>query len=87
MISFQKNISSRFFQYSDRTVASTETNDTSTKRSDTQLFGGGKSGGVAYQEGFTPTCCKKTLKKSNFNGGKSGCKKKKFNRTNLILIL
>ena len=33
-----KNISSRSFQYSDRTVASSETNDTPTERSDTQLF-------------------------------------------------
>ena len=29
MISFQKNISSSFFQYSERTIASTETNYTS----------------------------------------------------------
>ena len=48
MISFQKNISSSFFQYSDRTVASTETNDTSTERSDTQLFEAGKSEDVAF---------------------------------------
>jgi hypothetical protein len=40
-MSFQKNISSSFFQYSDRIIASTETNHTSTERSDTQLFGAG----------------------------------------------
>ena len=60
-MSFQKNIS--FFQYSDRTVASTETNDDSTERPDTQLFGAGKSGAWHYQEGSMPTCFKKTLKK------------------------
>jgi hypothetical protein len=31
-----------------------------------------------YQEGSTPTCRKNTLKKSKFNKGKSGSKKKKF---------
>ena len=28
-----------------------------------------------YQEGSTPTCLKKTLKKSKFNGANLGCKK------------
>jgi hypothetical protein len=63
MISFQKNISSRFFQYSDRTVASTETNDTSTKRSDTQLFGGGKSKGVALSGGLHAHLLTKDIEK------------------------
>ena len=35
------------FQYSERTIASTEINDTSQESSDTQLFGAGKSRGVA----------------------------------------
>ena len=42
-----KNISSSFFQYSDKTVASTETNNTPTESSDTQLFGAGKFEGLA----------------------------------------
>ena len=46
ILSFQKNISSGFFQYSDKTIASTDTNDTSTERSNTQLFRVGKSKGV-----------------------------------------
>jgi hypothetical protein len=35
------------FQYSERTIASTETNDTSEESSDTQLFADGKFKGVA----------------------------------------
>jgi hypothetical protein len=58
-----KNISFSFFQYSDRTAASTETNDTSTESSDTKLFADGKSKAWHYQEGSTPTCCKNTLEK------------------------
>ena len=38
IISFQTNVSSSFFQYSERTINSTEVNDTSKERSDTQLF-------------------------------------------------
>jgi hypothetical protein len=56
---FQK-ISPSLFQYSERTIASTETNDTSEESSDTQLFG---AGGVALLGGSTPTYSKKTLKK------------------------
>jgi hypothetical protein len=52
IISFQNNISYSFFQYSDRTNASTETNNTSTESSDTQLFGAGKFKGVALSGGF-----------------------------------
>ena len=52
MISFQKNISSSFFPYSDRTVASKETNDYSTESSDTKLFANGKSEGVALSGGL-----------------------------------
>ena len=60
----KKNISSSFFEYSDRTVACTETNDTSTESSDTKLFADGKFEGVALSRGLhAPTCCKKTLKK------------------------
>ena len=51
IISFQKKISS-LFQYSERTIASTETNDTSTESSVTQLFGAWKSEGVALSGGL-----------------------------------
>ena len=51
IISFQKKISS-LFQYSDKTVSSTETDDTSTESSDTKLFGEGKSEGVALSRGL-----------------------------------
>jgi hypothetical protein len=63
MISFQKNITSSFFQYSDRTVASTETNDTSTESSDTKHFGAGKPEGLALSGGLHAHLPQKTLKK------------------------
>ena len=47
-----KKKNSSFFQYSERTIASTEANDTSKDRSDTQLFGDGKSEGVALAGGL-----------------------------------
>ena len=59
----KKYISSIFFQYSDRTVASTETNDTSTERSDTELFGAGKSEGVALSRGLHPHLPQKDIEK------------------------
>ena len=46
IVSFKKKISN-LFQYSERTIASTETNYTSTERSNTQLFGAGIFKGVA----------------------------------------
>ena len=61
MISFQKNISSSFFQYSDRTVASTD--DTSTERSDTQLFEAGKSEDMALLGGLHAHLPQKDIEK------------------------
>ena len=77
MTSFRKNISSSFFQSSEQTIASTETNDTSKKRSDTQLFGAGKFEGMALSRGLHVCLPQKDIeKKSEFNGANSGCKKK-----------
>jgi hypothetical protein len=54
-----------------------ETNDTSKGSSDTQLFGAGKSGGVALSGGLHAYLPQKDIeKKSKFDGGKSGRKKK-----------
>ena len=60
---FQKDISSSFFQYSDRTVASTETNDTATERSDTQLYGARKSEGMALSRRFHTNLPQKDIEK------------------------
>ena len=77
-----------FFQpfsiYSERTITSTETNDTSKESSDTQLFEARKFRAWHYQKGSTPTCCKKTLKKKVNLTEESQDAKKKFNRANLI---
>ena len=62
IISFQKKISS-LFQYSDRTVASTETNDTSTESSDTQLFAARKFKGVAFLGGLHAHLPQKDIEK------------------------
>jgi hypothetical protein len=40
-----------------------------------------------YQLGSTPLAAKRHWIKSKFDGGKSGCKKKKFNPANFILML
>ena len=61
--SLQKNISSSFFQYSDRTIASTETNDTSAESSWSQLFGARRKRAWHDQEGATPIFRRRTLKK------------------------
>ena len=50
--SFQKNIFSSFFQYSDRTVASTEKKYTSTESSVNKDFADEKSKGVALSGGL-----------------------------------
>ena len=63
VISFQKNISSSFFQYSDRTVACTETNDTSAESLGSQLFGAWGTRAWHGQEGATPPCRKRHWKK------------------------
>ena len=59
----KKNISSSFFEYSDRTVACTETNDTSTESSDTKLFAVGKSKGVALSGGLHAHLPQKDIEK------------------------
>ena len=65
-----------FFQYSDRIVANTETNDTSTESSDTQLFGAGKFEGVALSRGLHAHLPQKDIeKRSKFSRAKSGGKK------------
>jgi hypothetical protein len=86
-ISFRKKISD-LFQYSERTIASTETNDISAESSDTQLFAAGKSKGVALSGGLHAHLPHKDFKKKvNLAELSQDAKKKKFNRTNLILIL
>ena len=74
---FLKMISKKILQlfwYSERAIASTEPNYTSKERSNTEFFGAGNLSVWHYQEGSTPTCSKKTLKKNI--GTKSGIKKK-----------
>jgi hypothetical protein len=74
-----RKFSSNLFLYSERTIASTETNDTSEESSDTQLFGTGKFGGVALSGRLHAHLPQKDIeKKSKFDRGKSGCKKKNF---------
>ena len=68
-MSFQKNISSSFFQYSDRTITSTETNNTSEESSDTQLFADWKFEGVVLSGRLHFHLPQKDIeKKSKFNG-------------------
>ena len=50
-------------QYFEGTIASTETNNTSAERSCSQLFGARRTRAWHGQEGATPTCRKRTLKK------------------------
>ena len=70
MISFQKNVSSNFFQYSERNINSTETTDTS-------FFGAEKFEGVAVPGGLHAHLQQKDIeKKSKFDGANSGSKKK-----------
>ena len=80
MYHFEKKFSS-LFQYSERTIASTETYNTSTERSDIQLHGAGKSEGVALLgelHTYLP-------QKDKVNLMESG-RKKKFNLANRILM-
>ena len=62
IVSFWKKFSS-LFQYSDRTVASTETNNTSAESLGSQLFGTRKIWAWHGQEGATLTCRKRHWKK------------------------
>ena len=71
---FEKN--SQAFQYSERTITSTETNDPSTESSDTQLFGAGRSKGVALSGGLHAHLSQKEIEsKGKFNGAKDAKKK------------
>ena len=78
VISFQKNIFSRFFKYSDRMVASTVTNDTSAESSWSQLLGARQTRAWHDQEGVTPTFRKGHWKKKQIWRSKFRMQKKKF---------
>ena len=78
VISFQKNISSSFFQYFDRTAASTVTNDTSAESSWSQLLGARQTRAWHDQEGATPTCRKGHWKKKQIWRSKVRMQKKFF---------
>ena len=87
IISFRKKISS-LFQYSERTIASPETNNTSKERSDTQLFGAGKFEGGALSGGLHAHLPQKDNdQKVNLTEESQEAIKKKINLANLILIL
>ena len=68
---------SSIFQFFGRTVASTETNDTSTESSDTQLFGAGKFKGLALSGGIHSHLPQKDIVRTQ---------KKIFDGNKLILI-
>ena len=55
----QKEKSSSLFQFSEDTIASTETNDTSAESLGSQLFGARQKRAWHGQEGATPTCRKR----------------------------
>ena len=55
----KRNIFSSHFQYSERTKATTETNNNSKESSETQHFEKGRTRAWQYQEGATPTCRRK----------------------------
>jgi hypothetical protein len=70
---------SSLFQISERTIASTETNNTSTESSDTQLFGAGKSKGVALLRGLHAHLPQKDIEKRvNLTKPSQDAKKKKI---------
>ena len=60
-LSKKRNIFSSHFQYSERTKATTETNNTSKESSEPQLLGARQIKVWHYQGGTTPTCCKKHI--------------------------
>ena len=62
------------FQYFERTIASTETNDTSTERFDSHVFGAGNPKGLALSGEFHAHLPQKDIEKKR-NGAKSGRKK------------
>ena len=70
---------SSLFQYFERSIASTETNDTSKESSDTQLFGAGKFGGVALSGRLHAHLPQKDIeKKVNLTEESQDAKKKKI---------
>jgi hypothetical protein len=84
----KKNISSSIFHNSERTIASTETNDTSKESSDTQLFAARKFEGVALSGGLHAHLPQKDIeKKVNLTEESQDAKKRNFNRANLIFLL
>ena len=86
IVSFWKKISS-LFQYSERTVASTETNNTSAERLISVIWSH-KDKGVAWSGGCHTHLPQKDIeKKSKFNGAKSGRKFFFFNLIFNILML
>ena len=87
IISFRKKFSS-LFQYSERTIASPETNNTSKERSDTKLFGAGKLEGKALSGGLHAHLPQKDNdQKVNLKEESQEAKKIKNNCANLILIM
>ena len=74
--------------YFERTIASTETNNTSVGSSDTQLFGAGKFGGMALSGGLHAHLLQKDIeKKVNLTELSQDAKTFFFDRNKLILIL
>ena len=86
VISFKENISSSFFQYSDRMVASTETNHTSAESFWSQLLGARQTRAWHGQEGATPTCCKGHWKKMQIWQSKVRMQKKINLIFNVLLL-
>ena len=84
ILSFKKF--SSIFQFFGRTVASTETNDTSTERSDIQFFEVGKSEGVALSGGLHAYLLQKDIEKKIMELSQNA-KKKYIYHANLFLIL
>ena len=87
-ITLFRKFSPSLFQYSERTIASTETNDTSEESSDTQLFGAGKSEGVALSGGLHAHLPQKDIeKKVNLTEQSQDAKKIFFDLIFNILML
>ena len=86
ILNLQKNISSSLLQYSERTIASAETNNTSKGRSDTQIFGAGKFKGVPSSGGLHAYFLKKGIEQKVNLMEQSQDSKRNFNWANLILI-
>ena len=85
IVSFWKKISS-LFQYSERTIASTVTNDTSAESSWSQLLGARQTWAWHDQEGVTPTCRKGHWKKKQIWRSKVRMQKKNFSMQFLIFF-